>query len=111
MTNYRNLIVEALIELADGSYQERIWTGAEPAEMSSFSECIERLFDDSGLTLALSRGNVFGPEVDAQLRTLGELADSVDALQPVGQLLQDPKLAECRRLSREILRRLPAPAS
>jgi hypothetical protein len=43
-----------LDELADDQYQSRVWTGKDPAgEMSSFVECVERLFDDSGLDDAL----------------------------------------------------------
>lgn len=107
MTAHRDVIVEALIELADASYQQRVWAADDPNEMLSFVECIERLFDDSGLAIALSHGSAFGPPVDEQMRALGQLVDSVDAGQPVGQPLQDPAQAECRRLAGAILRGLP----
>lgn len=61
MTAHRDVIVEALIELADASYQQRVWAADDPNEMLSFVECIERLFDDSGLAIALSHGSAFGP--------------------------------------------------
>lgn len=63
-------ILDALTELADRSYQERVWAGLAAAEMSSFEECAERLFDDSGLSIALEQGTVFGVEVDGLLRDL-----------------------------------------
>jgi hypothetical protein len=54
-------------------YQSRIWTGRGGAsEMSSFVECVERLYDDSGLELALDAHEpVFGAAIDDEWRKFG----------------------------------------
>lgn len=53
MQVYRDRVIDALNELADRDYQERVWSGLDPRLMSSLTECIEELFDDSGLVKAL----------------------------------------------------------
>lgn len=106
MSVYLHVIIDALSELADTSYQERVWAGQSASEMSSFDECVERLFDDSGLVVALDQGMVFGDEADALFRQLGRLIESVEVARPVGQLLRDPALDECRQLAGRILREL-----
>lgn len=99
----RSLIVQALTELADAAYQERIWAGRDPRVMSSLTECVEQLFDDSGLEHALERGTVFGPSVDEKLRVLGTRLSMVDATQPVTQLLHDKGLIQSQGLAADIL--------
>ncbi len=98
--------MDALAELADLAYQERVWSGRDPHAMSSLVECEEALFDDSGLARALERGGAFGRSIDAKLRQLGALLDEVDATQPVSSLLCDGVLAECRALAADVLRDL-----
>ncbi|WP_152364964.1 hypothetical protein [Microlunatus speluncae] len=104
---YTDLVMDALAELADPAYQERVWTGRSPGEMSSFVECLEFLFDDSGLAVALDRGAVFGPEIDAQLRTLAELARQIGRdTEPFERLAADPRFIECRRIAGAVHARL-----
>jgi hypothetical protein len=55
--------------LADEAYQRQLWLAAGGPEVSSFTECISRLWDDSGLSDALDRPQgVYTPEIDDQLR-------------------------------------------
>lgn len=111
MSVYTNVIVDALSELADTSYQERVWAGHSPTEMSSFDECVERLFGDSGLATAMDQGPVYGDETDGLLRELGTLVDSVRADGQVDHLLRDPALVDCRSLAARILEALTDPAA
>jgi hypothetical protein len=106
---YNKVVLDALSELADTSYQERVWSGHSHTEMSSFDECVERLFDDSGLAIALDQGTVYGVETDDLLRELGTLVGSVHADVQVDDLLRDPVLAQCRSLAARILEALTDP--
>ena len=105
---YRNLVENGLAELADPAYQDRVWTGRAPGEMSSFTECIATLFDDSGLGLALDDGGVFGPRIDAQLHSLAALAHAIGTDRPMEQLATDPRFAECRQIAGDVLAGLSA---
>lgn len=100
---YQRLVMEALNELADRAYQERVWSGSDPRLMSSLTECAEQLFDDSGLALALDRGPVFGSSIDEKLRLLGSWLSAIDATQPASDLLRDESLSRSRGLATEIL--------
>ena len=66
MTVLTDAVRSALRELSDVEYQRRVWTGRDgDNEMSSFLECVSRLFDDSGLDLALERDQtIYGSEID-----------------------------------------------
>jgi hypothetical protein len=70
----RDLIIDALRELSDADYQERVWLGGSTTEMSSLTEAASSLFDDSGLDAVLQNGQrAFSPVMDAQLRELQSL--------------------------------------
>lgn len=103
MKVYRSLVVDALTELADPEYQERVWTGRDPYAMSSLTECVEELFDDSGLAHALERGSVFGSSIDRKLLLLGARLDAVDPTLPIPELLRDEALLQSRDLAADIL--------
>lgn len=109
MTFDRPAVVHALKELSDRDYQELVWMGKDPNRMSSFIECVERLFDDSGLDRVLRTGAAFTPEIDEQLRHLSRLVDEIDEYQPDDQLLRDPKLLESRVVSARVLGLLERP--
>lgn len=89
-------LIDGLDELSDADFQERVWTGRSETQTSSFDECVERIFGDSGLDLALARGTVVDPSTDERLR-------EVDEHQPVERLLRTPELLRCRSLAASIL--------
>lgn len=68
---YRDILESALEELSDIHYQRRIWLRGDANEVSTMSEAVAALFNDSGLDTALAGiGPVFTAEVDAMLRDL-----------------------------------------
>ncbi len=72
--------------------------------MDSFQECVERLYTDSCLDLALDRGElVFSPEVDERLVTLGELLKGIDAQRGPKRLVEDPAMDEVRGVATDLL--------
>ena len=98
------LVENALRELADEQQQRRLWTATEGPEVSSFDECLSRLWDDSGLGVALEKaGKVFDDEIDDHLRRLDCTLRGVDSMRPVDLLLVDPRLVEARELARHLL--------
>lgn len=103
-----DVVRSALHELSDVEYQSRVWTGRGGAnEMSSFVECVSRLFDDSGLDLALERNQrIYGSGIDDDLRALGDLVAKVDSSRTPDQILRDPLMSQVRDLAAAILREL-----
>lgn len=65
----RQLVKEALAELADAPFENRVWLAEEGPEIGSIVVTMGQLFDDSGLGDALNEGGefVFTAENDAEL--------------------------------------------
>ena len=96
-------ILDALRELADRDIQRRLWL-AESDEVSSLTEAMSSLFDDSGLARALERDEVvYGVEIDVLLRRLGKVIRLVDELQNPEDLLHDPRMEAVRNSARQAL--------
>ena len=97
----------ALRELADERGQRRLWlsTGANGAEVSSFDECVCRLFNDSGLVVELDRDRVaYTQPIDDMLTSLRHALRRVDGRRAPQAVIEDPNMAELRDLARAILR-------
>ncbi|MFC7620896.1 hypothetical protein [Microlunatus sp. GCM10028923] len=109
MRIYEEKIVGALRELGDRAYQARVWTGEALPDLSSFVECVETLFDDSGLGSALEAGKVFGDHIDAQLRVLSEVIDRIESDEPYEVLAADANFDRATRLAVTILEALQKP--
>jgi hypothetical protein len=69
----RTLVRQNLQELSDKAFQLRVWLASSGPEVSSFTETVCQLFDDSGLDFALEEGKAFGNPVDDLLQKLGNL--------------------------------------
>ena len=58
------IVEDALRELVDPARQRELWLSTGDPEVSSFMECVSRLWDDSGLGTALDRpGTVYTQDV------------------------------------------------
>jgi hypothetical protein len=106
---YGDLVVDALRELANEDVRARLWlSDGSDGEVSSFDECVCRLFDDSGLGDALDKGDVaFYPDVDAALRDLRKALRRVDAHQRPQEIIRDPLILQAEAQSQRILELLP----
>ena len=106
------LVEDALRELADEAYQRALWLASGGSEVSSLSECISRLWNDSGLILALERENeVYSAEIDEHFRQLRALLRRIDDSRAPAAILQDPILDRARSMASELLVDLRAFAS
>jgi len=98
------LVEDGLREPADEVQQTRLWTTSSGPEISSITECVCRLFDDSGLGGELDRGHdVFTREIDQQLVDLRKLLRGIDHMGPPLAVLRHPRLAAARTLAASIL--------
>lgn len=96
----------ALEELSDIEYQRRVWAGlGAPEEMSSFDECVEQLFSDSGLGDALERHETgFGVVTNGELIALRASLARIDGARDPGTLVGQPAMRRVRERAAYILR-------
>ena len=103
---YPHLVKEALAELADTSYQRRVWLASAGPVVGSFDEAVCQLYDDSGLGDALERGSgrVFSAEIDEALTALGaQLQWFTDRTLHPEEILADKRFEDIRGSSGQIL--------
>jgi hypothetical protein len=110
MLVYDENIRASLSKLADVDWQRRVWTGrGMPDEMDSFQEQVEQLYTDTGLGDALERGGrVYDSRIDRALAELLQLLKAIRTDRSADALIEDPAMADVRRLSRSILDDLEA---
>jgi hypothetical protein len=97
-------VIECLRELANYDYQRKVWLASSGPEVSSFTEAVCGLFDDSGLGKALDKPhNVFTNEIDALLRELRMAIRKIDGLRKPLIVIADPEMDHVRRLAERIL--------
>jgi hypothetical protein len=91
--------------LADYDYQKRVWLCGSGPEMSSLTEAVCGLFDDSGLGDALDKGqSVYSVEVDTLLRRILNMTSALDPDQRVAVF--SPKMDIMRNLAASALKLL-----
>ncbi len=80
----KNRIKDALSEIADESYQAVAWTGANPSIMSSLTEALCSLYDDSGLGDVLDDPDdvAFTAEIDLAIELLLPQAQAIEPWVP-----------------------------
>lgn len=105
MINVEQLI-SALRDLSDADFQRRTWLASEGPVVSSFSEDVCQVFDDTGLSLALDAGRC-PPELEEQafaaLQELDAAVRRVDQASPPERLLRDPRVKEVREIAARVL--------
>ena len=104
----RNLVLECLRELTDEQFQITVWAGKDPTRMASFVECVNGLFDDSGLDDALGIGPVFGNDIDNRFKALDALLLNIDDRVPIQELLANQDLGRARLVAADIVTALEA---
>jgi hypothetical protein len=99
------LVRSALAELADETYQRRVWTGQSGGrEIASFIECVESLFDDSGLGDALERNEeTYGSAISDNLESIHALLGRIDGQRSSDEIILDPLMLRVRSLASTIL--------
>jgi len=102
----RQSVYDALRELASVDEQRRLWlsTGANGAEVSSFSEAVEQLYTDTGLSDALDCNRTgLSQELNERFKKLKELLKTVNQRNGPSCTIEDRAMEAVRLLSNEIL--------
>lgn len=101
---YDSSVEGALRELSDIDEQRRLWLSTGNAEVSSLTECISRLWDDSGLGDALDSGEtVYSIEIDRMFDELWNRLRVMDDRAAPVEIINDPRFIEVRNRAQEIL--------
>lgn len=102
----RQSVYDALRELGSIDEQNRLWlsTGANGAEVSSFSEAVEQLYTDTGLAECLECGRTgMSQELNERFRKLSEILKTVNHRHGPSRTIDDPVMIDVRLLANEIL--------
>lgn len=102
----RNAVTQALRELSDLELQQRLWlsNGSNDSEVSSFTEAVEELYTDTGLSIALRSGNTgFDLETNKLLLALKNATRQVDVRHGPTGTINDPTLRLVREIASKIL--------
>jgi len=98
------LIIARLKELSDYDFQNRVWLASTGPEISSFTEAVSGLFDDSGLGDALEKcTQVFSSDIDLLFRTLDKELHDINERRPPEAIITDPRMARVRTISASLL--------
>ncbi|MGQ0743551.1 MAG: hypothetical protein ACT4OS_04285 [Acidimicrobiales bacterium] len=94
------IVIDALVELADEEVQCRRWTATHGPEVGSFTEAVSHLLDDSGLGDALDIGKeVYGAPADGLLAELAVHLTRIDGSRSPEVVLADRQMDQVRRLA------------
>ena len=103
MINYTPLLV-GLEELATIEIQHSRWVEGKN-EISSFTEAICQVFDDSHLAKAIDSGhlaNEFSNEIFSNVTKLDKLIDSIPEFESPQVIIEHPKMKNIRNLAQEL---------
>lgn len=98
-----------LQQLSDTEYQERVWVRGEGPEVSSYTEVVCQLFDDTALGDLLSSRldePVLSEELDSILLALSKIFDEIDYKLDIQDILMHPEWNKVKRLSSKALKLL-----
>lgn len=106
-----HILKDCLVELADIEFQRRTWLANSGPEVSSFSELVSQLFDDTGLSDVIDSHNLqefVGDAAANKLRMLDNAISKIDQSIEPNNLIVLPEMAEIRVLAKEVLNAMPA---
>lgn len=108
MINY-SLLEESLRELSSEQFQREIWTGQTSQLMSSFTEAVCGVFDDSGLGDSVSTGtaqSALGSDLYRLVEELDCAVSNVDSTDSPLTLIESCEMEIVRRIAHRLLTRL-----
>lgn len=100
---WQRLVLDSLRELSDASFQTRVWLRREGEEISSPTETVNQLFDDSGLGDLLEGELVFSEKADSLLKELSRHVDTINFEQPIEELLFGERWLRLRQLASDAM--------
>lgn len=102
-------LCDVIREISDAEYQQRIWIDVEGPEVGSFSEAINKFFDDCNVDLLIATAIEEKRLKQTQIQKLQGLRDALDryiSLQESDddlEVINDPRWAQIRQQASETL--------
>jgi len=103
---FKNHFFEALQELSDRDYQERIWANKNNPEglVASFTEAAILFWEDALVSSALEEGAiVYDRKVTQALQELWDAIEIVDEFRSEEEIINDPLMQKVRDKATEVL--------
>ena len=110
--NQWNILRWSLEELSNKDLQEQLWLGKIEGQMSTFVECICRVFDDSGLARAIEAETLekgFTKEMKKLAEKLSSLISKIPQTGDDSNVLKNSRIDEVRNVAATFLALLPPP--
>jgi hypothetical protein len=102
-------LLDGLRELASLDLQIRLWLDGEDDQMSSFTEAICKVFDDSGLTRIVEANELkkyFPDEICSRINNLDRLINCVPEFAEPHEIVEHPEMNQIRLVAAELLKLL-----
>jgi hypothetical protein len=96
----------SLRELSDYDFQKKLWSGGIEGRMSTFDECICGVFDDSGLSRELEKGEFdsdLDPSIFQAAKRLDELYLKLPKIENDVDLIELHEMAIVRKAAEILL--------
>lgn len=94
-------VLDGLKELSDSNLQQRLWIDGND-EMSSYTEAICMIFDDSGLGLSIEKGSLDEPLLRS-FKELGEVIDTIPENEAPENIMSHPNMPKLQQLASKII--------
>jgi hypothetical protein len=99
-------LLEGLRQMASKGRQQALWLDGENKQMSSFTEAMSYVFDDSGFARAERSGHLkanFSKEVCSKLTELRRLVHQIPENTGPEKIIEHPNMAKIRPLAAELV--------
>lgn len=100
----RDAVLQCLRELADRDFQERVWLRGQGNEVSTPSELVSQLYDDTGLGDLLDDSKIaITPQADRLLAELRRVLHQFDLYSGAEALLAEPEWLRVHELATQVM--------
>lgn len=94
-------VLDGLKELSDSNLQQRLWVDGND-EMSSYTEAICMIFDDSGLGLSIEKGSLDEPLLGS-FKELDEVIDTIPENETPEDIMGHPNMPKLQQVASKII--------
>lgn len=102
MEKILNETLEGLTELSDSNIKKELWID-EIGGMSSFTEAICNVFDDSGLAVLINEDGLEEPYL-SKFNELGSLLRQIPEHDAPEDIINHPNMKEVQKVSNELIK-------
>jgi len=102
-------LLDGLKELASRDLQIQLWLESKDSQMSSFTEAICQVFDDSGLTRAVDANHLkkyFSKEICSSINDLDRRISRIPEFADPYEIIDHPEMNQIRLVADQLLKLL-----